>query len=86
MATQFHPEKSGTTGLRILKTFLDKCVRKSIKWTRVCLLCASCRWELGLGWGVLLGASFPPCLIHSSINTPPTPPNQSDRGVSAPIL
>jgi len=24
MATQFHPEKSGTTGLRILKAFLDK--------------------------------------------------------------
>jgi imidazoleglycerol phosphate synthase glutamine amidotransferase subunit HisH len=26
MATQFHPEKSGSTGLRILKTFLEKYV------------------------------------------------------------
>lgn len=30
MATQFHPEKSGTTGLRILKTFLDRCVRDRV--------------------------------------------------------
>jgi glutamine amidotransferase len=24
-ATQFHPEKSGTAGLRILKNFVDRC-------------------------------------------------------------
>jgi len=28
VATQFHPEKSGSTGLRILQTFLEKCGRE----------------------------------------------------------